>query len=85
MEIRTILENRQPLENPNSNIDFKVKYERQFYQEIRTDQDFGFESMWSSVGGFVGILLGYSLLQLLEFITGLEKVYEKLANAMGKA
>ena len=34
------------------------------YQEYINSRDFGFESFWSAVGGFVGIFLGYSLLEL---------------------
>ncbi len=39
-----------------------------YYQEIEYVQDFGFESFWSGVGGFVGIFLGYSLMQFPEFL-----------------
>ena len=38
------------------------------YQEVVNARDFGFESFWSGVGGFVGIFLGYSLLQLPELL-----------------
>ena len=41
----------------------KLIYMDENYQEIVNTQDFGFESFWSGVGGFVGIFLGYSLLQ----------------------
>ena len=47
-----------------------IKYPEKTYYEITNNQAFGFESFWSSVGGFVGIFLGFSLLQLPEFIIG---------------
>ena len=51
------------------------------YQEIENVQDFNFESFFSSLGGFVGIFLGYSLLQvpdLLSNISTLKKLFESL-------
>ena len=33
----------------------KVTYLEETYQEIDNIKDFGFETFWSSVGGFVGI------------------------------
>ena len=45
-------------------------YMDDFYQEIVNVRDFGFESFWSGVGGFVGIFLGYSLLQTPDLVHG---------------
>ena len=42
----------------------ELQYMIRLYQEIENTRDFGLESFWSSVGGFVGIFLGYSLLSL---------------------
>ena len=42
----------------------ELQYMKQNYQEIVNIRDFEFESFWSSVGGFVGIFLGYSLLRV---------------------
>lgn len=39
------------------------------YQEIQNTKNFGFESFLSGVGGFVGIFLGYSILQFPELLT----------------
>ena len=50
---------------------FKVEYTESFYQEIENVQDFSFEIFWSSVGGFVGICLGYSVLQIPELLASL--------------
>ena len=49
----------------------ELYYMKNLYQEITNFRDFGFESFWSSVGGFVGIFVGYSLLQLPEIFGGL--------------
>ena len=46
-------------------------YRDEFYQEIVNLKEFGFESFWSGVGGFVGIFLGYSLLQIPDLVQGL--------------
>ena len=39
------------------------------YQEIANERDFGFESFWSAVGGFIGIFVGASLSQVPALIT----------------
>ena len=52
-------------------------YMDDFYQEIVNVRDFGFESFWSGVGGFVGIFLGYSLLQIPDL---LEKLWASTAE-----
>ena len=40
------------------------KYMDKSYQEIVNEQDFEFESLWSAVGGFIGIFVGASLSQV---------------------
>ena len=46
----------------------ELLYMDKYYQEFVNGRDFGFESFWSGIGGFVGIFLGYSLLQLPELL-----------------
>ena len=46
----------------------ELQYMKRRYQEIVNIQDFEFETFWSSVGGFVGIILGYSLVHAPDFI-----------------
>ena len=54
---------------PNqADTEIALYYGSKSYQEIENLREFGFESFWSAVGGFVGIFMGYSLLQLPEFI-----------------
>ena len=45
------------------------------YQEIQNVRDFNLETLWSSIGGFIGIFLGYSLLQLPELLSDELKTY----------
>ena len=42
---------------------FRFSYLNEEYQEIINSKDFGLQSFWSNIGGFIGIFLGYSLLQ----------------------
>ena len=52
------------------------------YQEIINIPDFDFDSMFSAIGGFVGIFLGYSLLQASDLVmTGSFKRWGKPASA----
>ena len=46
----------------------KVVYTKSTYQNIENTREFGFESFLSGVGGFIGIFLGYSILQIPEFL-----------------
>ena len=46
----------------------ELQYMKHNYQEIVNIKDFELESLWSSVGGFVGIFLGYSLLRVPDLI-----------------
>ena len=43
-----------------------IPYTTETFQEIKNVKDFGFETLWSSAGGLVGIFLGCSLLQVPE-------------------
>ena len=52
-------------------IGITIYYGSMIYQMIDNLQEFGFESFWSAVGGFIGIFLGYSLLQLPELFNNL--------------
>ena len=56
---------------------FEFVYMDDLYQEIVNVRDFGFESFWSGVGGFVGIFLGYSLLQMPDL---LKTLWDSTAN-----
>ena len=53
-----------------------IRYSSTEYQEIVNVRGFDFDSMFSGIGGFVGIFLGYSLLQVADIlnITSLKKL-----------
>ena len=44
-------------------LSIEFRYLDQNYQEIINEREFGIESLWSTVGGFVGIFVGTSLSQ----------------------
>ena len=46
-------------------------YMKKIYQEVVNLREFGFQSCWSSIGGFVGIFIGYSLLNFPETLGNL--------------
>ena len=46
----------------------RFNYLNEDYQEILNVRDFGLETFWSSIGGFIGIFLGYSLLQIPDLL-----------------
>ena len=47
-----------------------VKYPKSTYHEILNRREITFDIFWSTTGGFVGMFLGYSAMQLPEFIFG---------------
>lgn len=49
----------------------QIDYLTDEYQEIENYQSFGFESLWSGVGGFCGIFLGVSLMQVPQVLSGI--------------
>ena len=57
--------------NPNptpSDISIQFFYTEKIYEEIKYLRAIGFENWLSNVGGFVGIFLGYSMMQIPEFV-----------------
>ena len=44
----------------------KFTYPMQKYEEVRNVRDYGMESLFSYIGGYVGLFLGYCLLSLLD-------------------
>lgn len=59
-------------------ITIKVSYMESTYQETENVQDFTFESFFSSLGGFVGIFLGYSMLQIPEILSNIPSLLKSL-------
>ena len=46
----------------------KIDYAALGFKELKNYRAFGVLSLWSQIGGFVGIFLGYSLLQIPELM-----------------
>ena len=64
--------------NPNpkpTDIAIKFVYSERVYEEIQYTKAIGFESWLSNVGGFVGIFLGYSMMQFPEFLLFFANVF----------
>ena len=38
------------------------------YEEVQSIREYGMDSLWAEVGGYIGIFLGYSLLQVVEVL-----------------
>ena len=56
-------------ENKNGEeVAIRFDYKETMYEEIEYSKDFGVESFLSNVGGFVGIFLGYSIMQFPELL-----------------
>ena len=53
--------------NPKE-IKIKFYYQEQYYQELQYLPDFDLETFISNIGGFVGIFLGYSMMQFPEVL-----------------
>ena len=46
----------------------KISYLEKYYEEIRQVEDFGALDFVSNVGGFIGLFLGYSIMQIPELL-----------------
>ena len=38
------------------------------YEEVQNLREYGMDSLWAEVGGYIGIFLGYSLLQVVDML-----------------
>ena len=52
--------------NSKSSVEIKLTYNMQKYQEIRNERDFGMETLWSCIGGYLGLFIGYGVLDMLD-------------------
>ena len=57
------------------NLSIIINYPEDKYHEIINMQQITFDSFWSSTGGFVGMFLGYSLMQVPQFVFGIVMWY----------
>ena len=66
--------------NPNpspEDIGLKFYYTEKIFEEIQYIRAIPFENWLSNVGGFVGIFLGYSMIQFPEFLICLANIFNK--------
>ena len=75
MSVATKLDEKE--ENKWDEPQIKVIYTKATYQNIENSESFNDESFLSGVGGFIGIFLGYSILQIPEL---LGSVFARLRN-----
>ena len=53
----------------NENFSFvEILYVDKYYEEITQVEEFGFQDFWANLGGFIGIFLGYSMMQIPELL-----------------
>ena len=57
-------------------IQIKFYYQEQYYQELEYLPDFDLETFISNIGGFVGIFLGYSMMQFPELLGKQRLIYK---------
>ena len=65
-----------PVQNNKKGI-VRFSYIDKFYEEIQYSKDFGPESFLSNVGGFIGIFLGYSMMQFPELLVEILASFRK--------
>ena len=78
MEIWSVFDKEEHNQWGDPRIQFH--YTETEYEEIANTQGFGIESFVSGVGGFVGIFLGYSILQLPELVASLPSLFQKFMS-----
>ena len=59
-----------------------ITYKQQYYEEIQYGENFSIESFVSNVGGFIGMFLGYSLMQLPDFLLGFVGTFAMIKKRM---
>lgn len=66
MGINVNVKNKDKIAGSEEKVVLKFVYMMQKYQEIKNEKEFSLEMLWSSIGGFVGMFIGYSMLQFLD-------------------
>ena len=72
----------EPLKNEQKEIDIRLTYSERRYQEIINTRDFGMDTFWISVGGFVGLFLGYSISQIPDLIASIPDLFRKRKDVL---
>ena len=66
VEMNTMVIVNKDVPQEKDQLKIVIRYTEDVYQQIENIQDVSFETFFSAVGGFVGIFLGYSFLQIPE-------------------
>ena len=53
----------------------KITLQDEFYHEILNTRNFGMADLWASVGGYVGVFCGYSVLQATDYLIEKLKIF----------
>ena len=69
---------------PKVYLDIKFRHVRERYQVIRNMRVYTGESCWAGIGGFIGIFVGVSLMQVPEILIEAFNVLNELKNAYRK-
>lgn len=78
LDMNTLVSYAKETSQTERQFKFRIVYTVDEFQEITNVKEFTFEMFWSSVGGFLGIFLGYSVLQVPELIIHLMPVLRNL-------
>ena len=78
MDILTI--HREKGTDTPSSFTIRFIYNQKYYLEIKNSKYFEFENFWSGIGGFIGIFLGYSMLQIPELIGHLKVDFTRMTS-----
>ena len=81
----TFQEKMKNIYNDNATFLVEFNYLEDMYQEITNKRDFDMGMLWSTMGGFIGMFLGYSLWQCPEMTQGFDCIKSlKKKNAIPK-
>jgi hypothetical protein len=69
VDMKTLVTETRQTTRRKSQFKIRIVYKDNVFQEIKNEKAFTFESFFSSMGGFLGIFLGYSVLQLPDLIS----------------
>ena len=64
------------IESHKRRFEMTLKYLTESYQEIANQKEFSANALWSSIGGFVGIFIGYSMMQIPDTFLVLKRKWE---------
>ena len=69
----SLMKRYDDVSNRKEYVTIELWYADKYYQEINQSQDFGIQDFISNLGGFIGIFLGYSMMQIPALLGNLNK------------